>query len=88
MIAHTPTLTTEDTDTVSLVDHDGTIVLMLQLNNLWQLGEVTLHREHAVDHNQLDSLLWQLREHTLQIFHVIVLVMQLLGKRKTTTVHN
>ena len=79
---------TEHTNSVSLVHHDGTIIFMLQLHNLRQLCQITLHREYAIYYYQLDSLLRQLLKHTLQIVHIVVLIMQLTGKRKTTTVHN
>ena len=88
MIAYAPTLTAEDTDAMGLVDHDRAVVLVFQLNNLGQLCKVALHGEDTVDDNELDSFIWQLLQHTLQVFHVIVLVVQLAGKRKTATVHN
>ena len=79
---------TEHTDTMSLVHHDRAVVLMLQFYNLGEFAEVTFHREHAIHHNQLNSFLRQLLEHTLQIVHIVVLVMQLTGKRKAASVHN
>ena len=61
---------------------------MLQLNDLRQFGEVALHREHAVDHDQFDGILRQCLEDTLQVFHVVVLIVQLLGERQTASVYD
>ena len=61
---------------------------MLELDDLRQLGQVTLHGEHTVDDNQFDCLVGQRLEDALQVFHVVVLVVKLLGKRKTTAIDN
>ena len=61
---------------------------MLEFDNLGQLGEVALHGEHTVDDNQFDSLLRQFLKHALQIVHVVVLIVQLLGKGQTASVDN
>ena len=88
MVAHAPTLFTEDTDTVGLIDHDRAIVLMLQFDDFWQFGKVALHREDAIDHDEFDGFLRQFLEHTLEILHVVVLVVQLLGKGETASIDN
>ena len=62
------------------------MVLMLQLNDSWQIGKVALHREYAVNDNKLDGLLWQSLEYTLEVFHVVVLIVQLCGKRQASSV--
>jgi len=71
-----------------IIDHDGTVILMLQFDNLGQFGQITLHGEHAIDHNQLDSLLWNAFQHAFQVFHVVVFVVQLFGKRQSPPVYN
>ena len=71
---------------MSLVDHDRAVVLVLELNDCWQISQVALHREHTVDDNELDSLLGQLLEHTLEVGHVVMLVVELTGKRETTAI--
>ena len=80
MIADTTTLTSEHTDTMSLIDHDRAVVLVLQLYDGWQICKIALHREHTIHHDELDGLIRQLLQHTLQILHVVVLIMELLGK--------
>ena len=86
MVAHSSTLTAEDSNAVSLVHHDRTVVLVLQFDNLRQLCKIALHGEYAIDNNKLDGLVGQLLEYALQVFHVIMLVVQLLGKRKSASV--
>ena len=88
VIANTTALLTKYTDTMSLVDHDRAVVLVLELNDSWQISQVALHREHAIDHDQLDSILWQLLQYALQVGHVVVLVVQLTGKSQTTTIND
>ena len=88
MVAHTSTLTAEDTDAMGLVDHDRAVVLMLQFYDFGQFTEVALHREDTVDDDEFDGFLWQFLEHTLKVLHVVVLVVELLGKGKSASVDN
>ena len=88
MVAHATSLLAEDTDAVSLVDHNRTVVLMLQLNDCGEIAKVTFHREDTIDHNQFHGFLRQFLQHALQILHVVVLIVKLLGKRKTAAVDN
>ena len=88
MIAHAPTLFAEDADTVGLVDHDGTVVLVLQFNDLRQLGQVAFHREDTIDHDELDGLVRQLLQHALQIGHIVVLIVQLTSERQAAAIHD
>ena len=73
---------------MSLVHHDGAVILVLQLDNLWQVGQVALHREDAIDNDQLDSLMRQGLEYALKVLHIIVLIVQLGCKRKTAAVYD
>ena len=88
MVAYAASVVAEHAQSVGFVHHDGAVVLMLQLYNLRQVREVALHREHAVYHNQLHCLVGQTFQDVLQVFHVVVLVVQLTGKRQTTSVHD
>ena len=88
VVADAPTLSAENAKAVGLVDHDGAVVLVLQLDNLGQLCQVAFHREDTIDNDELDGLVGQILEHALKVVHVVVLIVQLFGKRKTTTVHN
>jgi hypothetical protein len=60
---------------------------MLKLDDFRQLGKVALHREHAIDNDELDSLMRQTLEHALEVFHVVVLVVELLSEGQTTSVN-
>ena len=88
MVAHSPTLPAEDTNAVCLVDHYRAVVLLLQRHYLRQLGQVALHGEHAIDDNELDGILRQLLQQPLQVFHVVVLVVQLASKSQTAPVND
>ena len=61
---------------------------MLQFNNLWKIGKIAFHREDTVNNNQFNSILWQSLQHTLQVFHIIVLVVELTSKRQTATIYD
>ena len=61
---------------------------MLKLDDFRQLGKVALHREHAIDNDELDGLMRQTLEHALEVFHVVVLVVELLSEGQTTSVND
>ena len=88
VVAYASSLTAEDTESVCLIHHDRTVVLMLQLDNCRQIGQVAFHGEHAVNDNQLDSFLRQFLEHTLQIFHVIMFIVKLGGEAQTAAIYD
>ena len=88
MVAHATAFPTEDAQSVSLVDIDAGIVFLLQFNDGRKICKVTLHREHTVYDNHLDGLRTAFLQLLLQVFHVVVLVFQAGGKRKTTAVDN
>ena len=43
MVANTAALLAKYSDAVCFVNHDGAVVLVLQLDNLGEFGEVALH---------------------------------------------
>ena len=88
MVAHASTLFAEDADTVGLVDHDGTVVLVLQLNDLGQLGQIAFHREDAIDDDELYGVVRQLLQHALQVGHIVVLIVQLTSEREAASIHD
>ena len=57
MMTNTLAVFAEYSKSMSLVNHDGTIVLVLQFDNLWQFGEVTLHGEYTVSYDKLDGIM-------------------------------
>ena len=88
MVATTASFFTEHAETVSLIHHDGAVILMLQLYDLGKISEVALHREHAVHNDELHSLVWQTLEDVLQVLHVVVLIVELTSKRESASVYD
>ena len=48
VVANTTTLSTEDTDTVSLIHHYSGAILLFEFNDFGQIAKVTFHRENAI----------------------------------------
>ena len=88
MIANTTSLTTEYTDAMSLVDHDRAIVLVLELYDLRKLSQVALHREYTINNDELNGIVRKILENTLEVFHIVVLIVKLCSKRETTTIND
>ena len=89
MVAHAATLIAEYADTVGLVHHNHhVVILVLELHNLRQLGQVSFHGEDAVHHDELHGILGAAFEAALQVLHVVVLVVQALGKTEPAAVHD
>ena len=80
VVADSASLLAEYAKAVCLVYHERTVVFMLEFNDFGQLGQITFHREDAIDYDELDGLFGQFLKHALQVFHVIVLVVELSGK--------
>ena len=45
-------------------------------------------REHTINNYKLNSVVWQLLKHTLEVIHIVVLVVQLSSKAQTTTIYD
>ena len=89
VVAHAAALLAKDTQAVGFVHHDGyVVVLVLELHNLRQFGQVSFHGEHTVHHNELHGILGAAFEAALQVFHVVVLVVEALGKGQAAAVHD
>jgi hypothetical protein len=59
---------------VGVVQHDHGVVALGQLHDLVQLGEVAVHGEDAVRHDQAEPLVLVQLQLLLQVLHVRVLV--------------
>ena len=70
------------------VHHHSGVVLLFQCNDFREFGKVTFHGEEAIDDNQFQGLSIASHELMLEVFHVVVFVMEELGKRETTPIHN
>ena len=88
MITDTSPVTTEHTQAVCFIHHDTCIVFVFQTNNLRQVSQITFHRENPVHHNQFHRFRFTLLKFFLKGFHIIVLVFQLGGERKATSVYD
>ena len=88
MVAHASSLSSEHTQTMCFVHVDAGIVFLLQANDFRQVSQITFHREHAIYHNQFDGIRFTLLELFFQGIHVVVFILQLGSKRKTTSVHD
>ena len=61
---------------------------MLQFDDFWQISQIALHREHAVNDYELDSFRTAFLQLLLQVFHVVMLVYQASGKRQSPAIYN
>ena len=68
------------------IHHDAGIVLVLQAHYLGQVGEIAFHREHTIYHDELHLVGFATLEHTLEVGHIVVLVVQLCGKAEATAI--
>ena len=71
---------------VGVVHHDPRAVLLRQAADLRQVGDVALHAEHAVGHDQPARIVRDLLELNLQLLHVLVAVGQHAAVAQATAV--
>ena len=88
MVTYSTSVVTKYSKTMSLVNHNRTVVFMLEFYYLWQFSKITFHREYTINNDQLYGFVWKFFENVLKVFHIVVLIFQLLCKRKTTTVND
>ena len=81
MVADTAALLAEYAKSVGLVYHYYDIlVLLLEGNDFRELCKVSFHREDTVYNDEFNGIIRKFAERTLQVYHIIVLVMESLGK--------
>ncbi len=73
---------------MSFIYHDGSVVLLLEFNDLWQFCKVTFHGEETVGNNQLDGIWTAAFQFSLQILHVVVLVMEECGNGEAASIYD
>ena len=88
VVTNTSSVITKNTERVSLVNHDRTIVLLLQLYYLWQLSQIAFHREYSINDNQLYSFIRKLLQEGLKVLHIIVLILKLFCEAQTASVND
>ena len=86
MITNAPALFSKDSDTMSFVHHNGTVVLVLKFNDFRKFCQIAFHREYAIDDNELDALLRAMLEAALEVLHVVVFEFESLGEREPAAV--
>ena len=64
------------------------LVLVLELHNLGELGQVSFHGEHAVHHDEFHALGRAAAQAALQVLHVVVLVVKALGEGQAAAVYD
>ena len=69
-----------------LIDHQQGFVLLSQADNIFQRGQVPVHRKDRLGQDQLTPRRWTAGELALQVFGVTVIVNQNLSTRQTAAV--
>ncbi len=88
VVAYTTAAFAENAYRMRLVDHDCGIIFLGKLHNLGQVGNIAFHREHAVGNYQFDFVGLATLELLFEALHIVVLVLERLGERQTTTLDN
>lgn len=87
-MADTAAAFAEDSDAVSLVDHNACIVFLREFNHFADVGNITLHGEHTVGNDEFHLVGVALLELLFERLHVVVLVFELLAERETAPFDN
>ena len=88
MVTDASSISAEYSDSMCFIYHDTGIVFVFQTDNFWQRSQITFHGEDTIYNNQFNGIGIAFLELFLQIFHVIVLVLELAGERQSTAVNN
>ena len=86
MVTYTTSLLAKHTQSVSLVNHDGCVVLVLQSYYLGQVAQVAFHGEHTIHNYQFHLIGLATLEYALQVGHVVVLIVKLGGETQAAAV--
>ena len=76
MVASATAMVAEHAEAMGFVYHDAGVVFLCKSRNLWEVGYVTFHAEHAIDDYQFHFVGVAALESLLQGIHVIVLEFQ------------
>ena len=57
---------------MGFIHHDGSIVLLLQFNDLGQFTQITFHAEDTIHNNEFYAIRFALLELFLQVFHIVM----------------
>ena len=73
-------------NSVRIIDHQAGVVAVLQRDETGQIRHVAFHREDAVDGDELAPVWGRSFEFALEIFQVVMLVLERLAKTQSCTV--
>ena len=79
---------TDETDGVRVIDHHQRLVLLRQVADGGEVRNVTVHREHAVRGDHLETRLARLIQPGFKLRHVVVRVAETLRLTKTHTIND
>ena len=88
VVADAATLASEDAEAVSLIDHQGGVVFVAELDHLIDLSDIALHREDAVGDDEFAVVGVVLLEETLEVFEVEMLVFVVGGEGYLLALHD
>ena len=88
VVAYAASPASEDAEAVSLIDHQGSIVFIAELDHLVDLSYIAFHREDAVGDDEFAVVGVVLLEKTLEVFEVEVLVLIVGGKGYLLAFHD
>ena len=80
MLGTTAACISQHTEAVGIIHHYTGVIFLSQLYDLVQFHNVSLHTENPIYSDQLDLVLFTLCKYLFQGLHVIVLILQSLGK--------
>ena len=89
MIADATAISAKYAQTMRFIDHDCRVgIFFLQGNDLRQLAEVALHRKNAINDDKFNDILGALLKEFLQLFHVVMLVLQTTREATAYAIYN
>ena len=86
VLGRAATVLAEDAEAVRVVDHQPRAVAVLALHDPRKIREIPLHREHAVDDDQLALVVARHAQLLLEVVHVVVAVLVGLAEAEAAAV--
>ena len=59
-----------------IVDHDGSLILLSEACDFREVGDVAIHAEYAINHNEANPIGFTQLQRALERRHIIVFVLQ------------
>lgn len=74
MVTGAPSFVTKDAEAMGFINHEGCLVLVADVHELWDRSHIAFHGEYAVGDDEFGSFDGALLEDTLEVLDVVVLV--------------